>query len=43
MKREKIDGVLLFINIASQDNSTSATSTYRTATLEGIAIKYIED
>lgn len=43
MKREKIDGALLFLNIASQDRSTSEKSTYRTNTLEGIAIKYIED
>ena len=43
MEREKIDGALLFINIASQERSDSATSTYRTSTLEGIAIKYIED
>ena len=43
MEREKIDGALLFLNIASQESSDSATSTYRTSTLEGIAIKYIED
>jgi hypothetical protein len=40
--REEIDGALLFLSIAAREDSSKASSEYRSDTLEGIAIKYLD-